>query len=264
AQASPQGVGINLFAAGAVVLDPDPTSLRGMVSLGTHLRYWSYSSSSADAYKGSKRRSRRSERGSNNAAAGGFAAADATRTGNLKKFIQHERDEVEREKEQRRKEEDRLRGRFGMGLFEGSEEEMLAYAAMLSKEAAAADSVKRRESLGRDVGAAAAGSSRPSAATTGDPSLDADLAEAIRLSEKEARMKTSPGRKSVSPPPPTVAEVEEEYLDPDLAEAIRLSEAEARSAGSPKGKGPEAPMVTEDEELDAALARALHISLNEA
>jgi len=278
AQASPQGVGINLFAAGAVVLDPDPTCLRGMVSLGTHLRYWSYSSSAADAYKGSKRRGgRRSERGSNNAAAsaGGFAAADATRAGNLKKFIQHERDELEREKEQRRKEEERLRGRFGMGLFEGSEEEMLAYAAMLSQEAAAADGIRRRESLGLVADDGAGSSKTPAALTTGDASLDADLAEAIRLSkeEEEARMKIeSPKEERVSAsrplPPPPVAEEEvgEEEIDPDLAEAIRLSEAEARSVGSPKGKGAQlqAPMGTEeDEELDAALARALHQSLNE-
>jgi len=278
AQASPQGVGINLFAAGAVVLDPDPTCLRGMVSLGTHLRYWSYSSSAADAYKGSKRRGgRRSERGSNNAAAsaGGFAAADATRAGNLKKFIQHERDELEREKEQRRKEEERLRGRFGMGLFEGSEEEMLAYAAMLSQEAAAADGIRRRESLGLVADGGAGSSKTPAALTTGDAGLDADLAIAIRLSkeEEEARMKIeSPKEERVSAsrplPPPPVAEEEvgEEEIDPDLAEAIRLSEAEARSVGSPKGKGAQlqAPMGTEeDEELDAALARALHQSLNE-
>ena len=70
AQASVQGVGNNYYAASTIVLDPDPTALRGMVSLGTHLRYWSYSSTSADAYKSTKRRqlNRRSERGSNGAA----------------------------------------------------------------------------------------------------------------------------------------------------------------------------------------------------
>ena len=47
AEASAAGVGINLFAAGAICLDPDPTVLRGMVSLGSHLRYWELQLSSS-------------------------------------------------------------------------------------------------------------------------------------------------------------------------------------------------------------------------
>src|SRR5205809_7094949 len=39
-----RGVNVNQFAAGTVCLDPDPTVLRGVVSLGARLRYWSYSS----------------------------------------------------------------------------------------------------------------------------------------------------------------------------------------------------------------------------
>ncbi len=62
AHSSIQGVGINLFAAGAICLDPDPTALRGMVSLGTYLKYWSYRSSATSYVKGGKRRLRRSSR----------------------------------------------------------------------------------------------------------------------------------------------------------------------------------------------------------
>ena len=147
-QASAQGVGNNYYAAGAVVLDPDPTALRGMVSLGTHLRYWSYSSTSADAYKSNKRRplSRRSERGSN----GTVNEQKFSHSGRsvLKDYISNEKQELEREKVAKRKEDDRLSGRFGVGLFGAgvSEEEMLAYATMLSEESWTSDEIKRKGS----------------------------------------------------------------------------------------------------------------------
>ncbi|KAL8685634.1 MAG: hypothetical protein Q9218_007638, partial [Villophora microphyllina] len=124
AEASPQGVGINLFAAGAIFLDPNPTVLRGMVSLGTHLRYWSYSSSAADQYKSSKRRLRRSERGSNQAA----DRFTGTGRGALKDYIANEKAELEQEKKRKRKEEERLKGRFGLDLLGpgATEDEVIA------------------------------------------------------------------------------------------------------------------------------------------
>ena len=186
AEASPQGVGINLFAAGAICLDPDPTVLRGMVSLGTHLRYWSYSSSAADQYKTSKRRLRRSERGSNH---GGDRFSNTGR-GALKEYIANERLELEKDKENRRKEEERLAGRFGLDLLGpgASEDEILAYATLLSEEAAANDEQRRRSG---------SGSSDDDAST-----------ETIT---KEAHDPTPPFSKH------------EDEVDPDIAEAIRLS-----------------------------------------
>ncbi|KAK3106726.1 hypothetical protein LTR53_018189, partial [Teratosphaeriaceae sp. CCFEE 6253] len=139
AQASPQGVGINLFAAGALCLDPDPTVLRGMVSLGVRLLYWSYSSFAADQYKSQKRRLRRTERGSNN---GGAQFSGATRS-NLKDYIANEKLELERDKQHRRKEAQRFAGRFGTELMDGSEEEMLAYAALLSQETLEQETARR-------------------------------------------------------------------------------------------------------------------------
>ncbi|RMY74115.1 hypothetical protein D0862_14174 [Hortaea werneckii] len=135
AQASPQGVGINLFAAGAICLDPDPTVLRGMVSLGINLLYWSFSSSAADQYRSSaKRRLRRSERGSNNVTgSGGPGFSTATRN-NLKDYIAHEQNELELEKVQRTREHQRFVGRYGTEFLDGSEEEQMAYVAMISQE----------------------------------------------------------------------------------------------------------------------------------
>lgn len=200
AQASVQGVGINMYAAGALCLDPDSTVLRGMVSLGNQLRYWSYSSSAADQYKSHKRRLRRSERGSNN---GGERFSGATRS-NLKDYIANEQFELDREKQQRQKDAQRFAGRFGTHLLDGSEEEMIAYAAMLSQETLEQES-KRRASDTSTATSTVASSTDQSQWATADPTpaetppdrqvnsktdeeLDAEIEEAIRLS-----LATSPG-----------------------------------------------------------------------
>lgn len=184
AQASAHGVGINMFAAGAICLDPDPTVLRGAVSLGSQIRYWSYSSSAADQYKSSKRRLRRSERGSNN----GGERFSGTGRANLKDYIANEKYELEREKQERRKHAERMAGRFGVDLL-GSEEEALAYAALLSQESMEMDEKRRRESESSSALSSETVTPEPSVhGQSSSPNindnqeLDADIAEAIRLS----------------------------------------------------------------------------------
>lgn len=227
AEASVQGVGNNYYAAGAVVLDPDPTVLRGMVSLGTHLRYWSYSSSAADQYKSGKRRlRRRSERGSN--AATNEQRFTHTGRGVLKDYIANEKQELEREKLARRKEYERMSGRFGTDLLGpgASEEEMLAYATMLSEEAYTSDEVRRRGSGGRNAALSLASSDTvneggvslveeaavsPVPVSAGDnDDLDQDVAKAICLSLIEENRKNAsspaprtPIRSSKNTPPPS-------------------------------------------------------------
>lgn len=202
AEASEQGVGINMFAAGAICLDPDPTVLRGIVSLGTHLRYWAYSSNAADQYKSNKRRMRRSERGSNSGGAGpNFSASGRSK---IKDFISAEKHEMERDEIQRQREADRLAGRFGVDLLD-DEEQALAYATLLSQEALANEAEKRKQgeassdSSGTPTGPAAfTPSSSPP--TKNEDELDADIAEAIRLSLQENGGSTSPFYKAPSPP----------------------------------------------------------------
>ena len=255
AQASPQGVGINLFAAGAICLDPDPTVLRGMVSLGTHLRYWSYSSTAADQYKSHKRRLRRSERGSNN---GGERFSGAARS-NLKDYIANERFELDREKDHRKKEAQHFAGRFGTELLDGSEEEMLAYAALLSQETLEQEKMRRASDASAANSAAvsndnsvftsgtatpAATPSPPTSSVKPDDELDADMAEAIRQSlasspskagyEIPIRHAKQKGRKALSPKPsppvaPRVAGSSKAGEMSDLDFAIQLSLAEEQS-----------------------------------
>ncbi|KAH0547673.1 hypothetical protein FGG08_000162 [Glutinoglossum americanum] len=201
AEASIQGVGINLYAAGAICLDPDPTVLRGMVSLGTHLRYWSYSSSAADQYTSRKRRLRRGERGINSSG----ERFSGTGRGALADYIENEKLELAREKEYRRKEKERLAGRFGVGLL-GSEEEILAYARMLSEETFRADEERKRNDA-EGLSDEKAGSS------------DGEVwsSETVTPEGSAAGWSSVPGRRSPAP-----ASTEDE-TDPDIAEAIRLS-----------------------------------------
>lgn len=184
AEASPTGVGINLFAAGSICLDPDPTSLRGMVSLGSHLRYFSYSSQAADQYKGSKRRLRRSERGSYQ----GGDRFSGTGRGALKDYIANEKLELEREKRTRRKEEERLAGRYGIDLLGpgATEDEIMAYATLLSEEAAKDDELRRKSSSDDSSSDTITEEAVASPASSTQEEVDGDMAEAIRLSLQES------------------------------------------------------------------------------
>jgi hypothetical protein len=274
AQASVQGVGINMFAAGAVFLDPDPTVLRGAVSLGNQLRFWSYSSSAADQYRSSKRRLRRAERASNNT---GERFPGAGRV-NLKNYIANEQFELERDRQERHKQAEHLAGRFGTEML--SEEEALAYAAMLSQEAMEAEEQRRIEremiTLRSDTATPEPIVQGPSSSSVveNDEELDADIAEAIRLSLNDSQgpdmfaststppsafdipikyakgKKPSPSRSQKDTPEKTMAgsSIENEMSDLEFAMQLSLAEEQSRkdaedafpplspAAGS-KGKG---------------------------
>ncbi|KAF2103109.1 hypothetical protein NA57DRAFT_33432 [Rhizodiscina lignyota] len=258
AQASPQGIGINLFAAGAVVLDPDPTSLRGIVTLGTHLKFWAFSSSAADQYKSSKRRLRRSERGSNSAGPG--SAFSGAGRGSLKDYIANEKLEMEHDREARRRESERLTGRFGVNML-GSEEEALAYAAMLSQESLASEERKRRESGTSSAagiatpteGSVSVASARgsPQVAVKNDDELDADIAEAIRQSlETSTPSIGSPALEAHSAPAATPSPQlgatasgpsnAQEMKDLEFALQLSMAEEESRKDAKPDGDVEEA------------------------
>ncbi|KAF2032667.1 hypothetical protein EK21DRAFT_109740 [Setomelanomma holmii] len=253
AQASVQGVGINMFAAGAICLDPDPTVLRGVVSLGNVLHYWSYSSSAADQYKSSKRRLRRAERGSNPA----VDRFSGTGRVNFKNYIANEKYELDREKHERRKQAERLAGRFGTELLD--EEEALAYAAMLSQESMEAEQKRRHESETSSVMSSATVTPEPSLAgqasspiMKGDDELDAEIAEAIRLSLNE-----SPASATYEPSftPPSAFDIPIKYAKGKKASS-------PRSKDSPSRKGKAAAGRSNEKEL-SDLEFAMQLSLAE-
>lgn len=197
AEASIQGVGINLFAAGAVILDPDPTSLRGMVTLGTHLRYWAYSSNASDETSSKKRRLRRSsERGINS------ATDKYTHTGRgiLMDYIANEQQELKQDKQRRDKEKEHLEGRFGVGLAGLSEEEALRYAELISEEAFQKEEERRFTEA------------------TSSPVRDGPASVRHDLSSEAASAEPSVSGRGPSPKLKT-----EDELENEIEEAIRLS-----------------------------------------
>ncbi|KAF7586677.1 hypothetical protein BBP40_008500 [Aspergillus hancockii] len=259
AEASVLGVGNNYYASGAICLDPDPTVLRGMVALGTHLRYWSYSSGAADQYKTSKRRFfRRARRGSNSAAEGQRFTSSGR--GAIMDFIQDEKVEMERQERADRKEKAHLRNRFGIDLLgpDISEEQLLAYAQLLSEEAYTSEAQKRGEvvpssvasstssdTIGRNDSSVAADEFSSSSSPYEQPvddDLAPDIAEAIRLSlldEQAASVKQYPdipikyakGSQSSSrgfSPSEIVAESSRQQEMDDLELAIQLSLADSQ------------------------------------
>ncbi|GAQ03023.1 hypothetical protein ALT_0344 [Aspergillus lentulus] len=260
AEASMHGVGNNFFACGAICLDPDPTVLRGMVALGTHLRYWAFSSSGADQYKSSKRRLRRGHRGSNITAEGQRFSSSGR--GALKEYIDDEKVEMERQKVAEAKERAHLSNRFGIDLLgpDVSEEQLLAYAQLLSEEAFASEALKRGEAvdssvvstspsdtIGRNDSSVAAddySSSSSPYQDTVDDDLAPDIAEAIRLSllDEGASQEKSPfsvkySKKfhssygDISPCELAGPESSRQQELDDLELAIQLSLAESQSVG---------------------------------
>jgi hypothetical protein len=237
AEASIQGVGHNYYAAGAIILDSDPTVLRGMVSLGTHLRYWSYSSTSADAYKSRKRGQirRRSERGSN--LASNEQKYSHTGRGILRDYIANEQQELHRDKQELQRDK-LLRLRFGVDLLGqgASEAEVLAYATMLSEEAYTSDEVKRRSS--EEEGIFVSKSKRTSKPVQDDVEVDPEVAEAIRLSLLEDAQTS-----------PVVCDVPIRYA--------KHSKPGTPSKQTQAGSTRNATVAAEDNDLDFALQLSL-------
>ncbi|KAJ6029710.1 hypothetical protein N7499_000857 [Penicillium canescens] len=261
AEASVLGVGNNFYATGAICLDTDPTVLRGMVSLGTHLRYWSYSSSAADQYKTSKRRLRRLMRGNNSTPEG--QRFNNSGRGAIQDYIEDERVEMERQKIADEKERAHLSQRFGVDLLgpDVDEEQLLMYAQLLSQEAYSGDATKNEENAAVSSSVTSASfpdTVGPSSFGLGDISSssspyqdpvddndDDELAEAIRLSLLAEQGVPPPFdltpsipikyAKGMQPrqPSPGAQEAEgsrQQEMD-DLEFAIQLSLAEGNSRG---------------------------------
>lgn len=132
----------NYSAAGAIFLDPNPTVLRGVVSFGAFLRYWTYSS--AGHPTGRKRRVRHSD------IHGRIASRRQGDTSS--RYIAAEEAELRRENEQKAREQERLRNRFGVGaLGDLTEEEALRYAQLVSEEAFLVEEQRRASDSAADA-----------------------------------------------------------------------------------------------------------------
>ncbi|KAK4208459.1 F-box/WD repeat-containing protein pof10 [Rhypophila decipiens] len=124
---------VNYFAVGAIFLDPDPSVLRGVLSFGMFVRFWTYSST--NQAPGRKRRLRHSDVHGRLATRRSSGAVDS--------YIAAEEAELRQEQQIRSRELARLRSRFGVGLGDLTEEEAIRYAEMISEEAFLQEEQKR-------------------------------------------------------------------------------------------------------------------------
>jgi hypothetical protein len=179
----------NHSAVGAIFLDPDATTLRGVLSFGSFLRYWSYSSASQPS--GRKRRLRHSD----------IHGRLATRRhgGTVAGYIAAETAELRREQEHRSKEQARLRRRFGLGNL--TEEEAILYAQMMSEESFMLD--EQRRTSASDTGSAA------------------DATSSFGSENSADTVTPEPSVTGASPPPP--AETDESDYELQIQRALRLS-----------------------------------------
>ncbi|PTB45809.1 hypothetical protein M441DRAFT_34389 [Trichoderma asperellum CBS 433.97] len=189
-------------AVGAIFLDPDPTTLQGVVSFGAFLRYWSYGSQGHAA--GRKRRVRHADMDNRLASRRqGAAVTD---------YIASEEAEMHREDEQQAREYSRRLKRFG-ALGDLTEEEAILYAQMVSEEAYHAEEQRRAS----------------------DSAADASLDTASSFSENTVETVT-PDPSIVEPSASEANGVAESEYEQQIQQAIRLSLME--SVGNEGGQSP--------------------------
>lgn len=223
-----------LSGAGAIALDPDPTNLRGLVAIGSHVKYWHFRSDGVVGLgsRGGKRRRRKESRGGQSGTPSGVSR------GGIAGFIEDEVRDLTDERKRERKERHRLQQRFGVGMLE--EDEELQLAIMMSEEAFETQSELSTPRL-----------STATTSMVGDGSDDNDIAEAIRRSLQESAT-DSPTRiytpSSPSPSPSPSA----------WGGSFKISR---RGRVSPGRRSPKADIVSREAEEASDLELALMLSL---
>lgn len=256
---------VSTYAATAICLDPDPTVLRGIVAIGAHLRYWSFSSDAAnnELSKTQKRKINRAARGLTGKAGEGFMG---TRRLSLKGIVNQdlvERALDDKDKRAEAKEQRRLAGRFGLDLLgpEASEEELIAYATLLSEEHHKAQSPEGR--LGWDASLEEIEQFKKL--------LNEEDLERWQYASWEERfgMPKSSSETPTAPHAATPHEMTSQHEDTDLEKAIHLSLTE-NATSSPQARTPMSPRPSHLQRaatsgsLDDEIAEAIRLSLTEA
>ncbi|KAK2071100.1 hypothetical protein P8C59_005551 [Phyllachora maydis] len=186
-------------AVGAIVLDPDPAVLRGVLTCGLSVRFWTYSATSQAL--GRKRRTRHLDMHGR--------LASRREGGGVSGYIAAETAELRHEQQQRTRELQRLRTRFGIGFGDLTEEEAVLYAQMISEESFMQDEQRRT-----------------SASDSGDSGSAADRGDLTSClgstSGETVTPEPSVSGASANPLRRLVEDDEDDYEDP-MQRAIRLS-----------------------------------------
>lgn len=286
------------LAASAIRLDPDPTVLRGIVALGPYLKYFSYSSISAieDLSKSQKRRLKRAATRGGPKASQGEHFTNSRRVG-LKGFVSQEmlsREMDERERQQKQKENQKFASRFGLDLLgsDAGEEEMLAYAKMLSEEERERERTRATEEVPLDAekwrfaswqqrfemaGAVALTDSQtPTPTLENDSTTEDELDKAMELSLKDERQRqlssatTTSSSKSENALEPAAAPSSSFRVETLVGEDAEVAEAIARSlvgGGAVEAQGTAVSRLGsafrggDKDQEDDDVARAIKLSL---
>ncbi|CAK7224159.1 hypothetical protein SBRCBS47491_005453 [Sporothrix bragantina] len=254
----------DMFASvGAIFLDPDPTVLRGVLSVGTLLRFWSYSSAIHAASRKKGRRLRHTN-------ADGQLVNRRLMGENVDDYIAAEAAELRREQESDAIHRAHLLQRFGVGLAGLTEEEAVRYAEILSQETFTLDEQRHRQ-LGQLSGSAG-GSTDDSASSSAffSSSLSEEAASVSGVSVDTVT--PEPSMTGRSPPGAGSSNAGSGFAT--LAAAAAASSTSARSpsssrrvshGGASAGRGSRngPTVVAEEDDFELQIQRAIRLSLME-
>jgi hypothetical protein len=173
----------------------------------------------------------------------------------LKNYIANEQFELERDRQERHKQAEHFAGRFGTELL--SEDEALAYAAMLSQETMEAEELCRIE---RESSALSSETVTPepsiqgqssSPAVKDDEELDADIAEAIRLSLNDS---SAAGMYEVASTPPSAFDIPIRYTKGKKSPPSRSQGYTTKKGTAPAGSSNESEMSDLEFAMQLSLA----------
>ncbi len=204
-----------MFASvGAIFLDPEPTVLRGVLAVGTLLRYWSYNSSGGGGGHHASRKKGRRLRHTN---ADGQLVDRRLSGEKVTDFIAAETAELRRERQHDERHRAHLQRRFGVGLAGLSEEEAVRYAEIMSREAFFLDEQRRSPGSGSSSSGLSS-SALSSASTTSTLTTDAfpsSFSETAVAGGANTSMATEPEHSSGA--------AEDDDFELQMQRAMRLS-----------------------------------------
>ncbi|KJR81496.1 F-box and WD domain protein [Sporothrix schenckii 1099-18] len=238
-----------MFASvGAIFLDPDPTVLRGVLAVGTLIRFWSYSSAIRNASRKKGRRLRHTN-------AEGQLVNRRLMGEKVSDYIAAEAAELRREQESDERHRARLLQRFGVGLAGLTDEEAIRYAEILSQETFSLDEQRHQQfhSLSQSGDSAESLSSVASATTFSSE-------EAVSARGGPVDTVTSEPSMSGRSPPGTSA------VSSGSGSGVTTRAASARSPSSRRVShgGRNGPtLVAEEDDFELQIQRAIRLSLME-
>ncbi|CAK7562693.1 MAG: hypothetical protein SEPTF4163_000543 [Sporothrix epigloea] len=251
----------DMFASvGSIYLDPDPTVLRGVLSVGTLLRFWSYSSAIHTASRKKGRRLRHTN-------ADGQLIKHRLTGEKVDDYIAAEAAELRREQESDAINRARLLRRFGVGLAGLTDDEALRYAEILSQETFTLDE-QRYKQLGQLSG---------SASCSTDDSTPSSGFDSSPISEEIASLSSS-SADTVTPEPsmngrsPTLASSSAESGFATPAAAVSAVSAPSHSPSHRvshedtsvhRGIGSRPTSASEEDDFELQIQRAIRLSLME-